>query len=125
MEYLIKIIDQAAEKIGNQKELEAYLGLVKGNLSDVKAGRRGLPPMAQDKLEKLMNLEGGALRAPSEIITEKQPEKVAYWKKKLQELEAVAAVLILAIVTMVVTPTPSQAAKLSQVIDSTLYIMSN
>lgn len=125
MDYLKRIIEQAAEKMGSKAALAEHLELSRTNISDVLAGKRGLPPIAQDKLEKLMELEGGALRAPSEIITEKQPEKVAYWKKKLHELEAMAACLILATVTTLVTPSPAQAAQLSQVVDSTVYIMSN
>lgn len=125
MDYLKKIIEQAAEKMGSKAALAEHLELSRTNISDVLAGKRGLPPIAQDKLEKLMKLEGGALRAPSEIITEKAPEKVAYWKKKIVELEAMAVCLVLAIVTTLVTPNPVQAAPLSQVVDSTVYIMSN
>jgi len=118
MDYLKKIIEQAAEKMGSKAALAEHLELSRTNISDVLAGKRGLPPIAQDKLEKLMKLEGGALRAPSEIITEKAPEKVAYWKKKIVELEAMAVCLVLAIVTTLVTPTPSQASQLLQVLDN-------
>lgn len=124
MEYLSKIIEQAAEKIGNQRDLEIYLDLARGYLTEVKAGRRGLPDIAQDKLEKLMNLEGGALRAASAIITEKKPEKVEYWKKKLIEFEKLAACILVGVI-LNMTPTPSQAAPMLQVSDLTLYIMSN
>jgi len=113
MNHLNRIIEKAAEKIGNQKELEAYLGLVKGNLSDVKAGKRGLPDIAQAKLEELMELPIGSLRAPSAIITEKKPERVAYWKKKLMEFEKLAA-CILAGVILNMTPTPSEAAPVAK-----------
>lgn len=128
MKYLSEIIENAAKKAGNQRELENDLGLARGYLTDVKAGRRGLPAIAQDKLEVLMNLPQGSLRPASEIITEKQPEKVAYWKKKLVEFERMAAVFLMAIfvlVTTVVTPSPAKAAPLLQVVGSTVYIMLN
>lgn len=122
MEYLSKIIERAAEKLGNQRDLEIYLDLARGYLTEVKAGRRGLPDIAQDKLEKLMNLEGGTLRAASAIITEKKPEKVEYWKKKLVEFEKLAACVLVGVI-LNMTPTPSQAAPMLQVTDLTLYIM--
>jgi hypothetical protein len=121
MDYLTKIIDEAAKKLGSQRDLENYLDLAPRHLTEVKGGRRGLPDIAQAKLEELMGLQTGALRAPSAIITEKKPERRAYWEKKLERL---AAMVLLGVIS-VVTPTPSEAAPLLQVPDSTLYIMSN
>ncbi|MDD5385511.1 MAG: hypothetical protein PHG89_11635 [Gallionella sp.] len=66
MDYLTKIIEQAAEKLGSKAALAEHLDLSRTVISDVLAGKRGLPDIAQDKLEKLMNLEGGALRAASQ-----------------------------------------------------------
>ena len=113
MNYLTKIIEQAAEKLGSKAALAEHLDLSRTVISDVLAEKRGLPDIAQDKLEKLMNLEGGALRAASAIITETKPEKVAYWKKKLIEFEKLAA-CILAGVILNMTPTPSEAAPVAK-----------
>lgn len=122
MEYLSKIIEEAAKKVGTKKELALVLGMSATSLSDVLKGTRGLTPYAQDQLEKLMNLEGGALRAASELITEKDQEKKEHWKKKL---EALAACLVLGVVTNFVTPAPCEAAPVLSKISGTLYIMSN
>ncbi|MDP2761685.1 MAG: hypothetical protein Q8O64_15080 [Sideroxyarcus sp.] len=112
MDYLTKIIEQAAEKLGSKAALAEHLDLSRTVISDVLAGKRGLPDIAQDKLEKLMNLEGGALRAASAIITETKPEKVAYWKKKLMEFEKLAACVLVGVI-FVVTPTPSEATTMA------------
>jgi len=87
MDYMKKIIEQAAEKKGGKAALAEYLGISRTSIADVIAGKRGLPPIAQDKLEILMNLDGGSLRALSEIITETKPLSRAHWISKLKELD--------------------------------------
>lgn len=124
MEYLIKTIENGAKECGSIAALEIQLELPKKTLYEVKAGRRGLSTEACFKLADLTGESVVRLIAESEAITAKA-EKADFWKKKLHELEAMAACLILATVTTLVTPTPSQAAPLSQVLDSTVYIMSN
>lgn len=123
MDYLNRTIEEGAKIAGDQKQLEATLGLARGYITEVKAGRRGLPTEACFKLAEMTGADLARMIASSEAITAKKPEKVAYWKKKLVELESLAACLIVACVISVVTPTPSQAVQLSQVPDSTLYIM--
>jgi hypothetical protein len=124
MEYLNEIIKLASVKVGGIQALEEQLGLPKKTLSMV-GKTRGLPDIAQAKLEDLMELPQGSLRNASAIITEKKPENVEYLKKKLHDLQRIAAMIILGSVISFVTPTPSEAAPLTQITDSTLYIMSN
>lgn len=81
MEFLIQIIEAAAKKIGSKKALADHLEMTAPDLSQVLRGKRGLPDIAQAKLEELMGLPIGTLRAPSAIITEKKPERVEYWKR--------------------------------------------
>ncbi len=123
MNFLTQTIEKAAEKLGSKKALADYLEMTAPNLSDVIAGGRGLPDFAQAKLEELMELPSGSLRAPSAIITEKKPERVAYWKKKLHDLEKLAACVLLASVTNFVTPSPAEAAPILANPLNTLYIM--
>ena len=128
MEYLIKIIEQGSTIAGDQKQLEAKLGLARGNISDVKAGRRGLPTDACFKLADMTGADLARVIASSEAITAKKPEEVKYWKKKLNEFERLAAVYLLALTVGVisfVTPSPAKAAPILQMTDFTVYIMSN
>lgn len=108
MNYLNKVITEAAIKIGGIQALEDYLGLPRKTLSMV-GKTRGLPTIAQDKLEKLMELPGGILRGPSEIITEKKPENIDYWKKNIEKIAA----SVLAVVILNMSPTPAEAAPLA------------
>ena len=89
MRYLNEIIETAAKKAGSQKELEELLGLGRGYLTLVKAEERGLPEIAQAKLETFMGLDKGSLRAASAIITERDPERKSFWAK-LVKIEAAA-----------------------------------
>ena len=65
MESLKIIIDQASVKLRGEKALAEYLGLTRANLAGVIAGERDLSPYAQEKLEKLMNLDAGSLCNPA------------------------------------------------------------
>lgn len=114
MNFLIQTIEKAAVKLGSKKALADYLEMTAPNLSDVIAGGRGLPDFAQAKLEELMELPSGTLRAPSAIITEKKPERVAYWKKKLVEIERLAAGILVGVI-LNMSPTPSEAAPMLKV----------
>lgn len=115
-------IERAEIAAGSQKALAEMLGQHAGNLRGAKAGVKGLPTYACVLIADLIGEDEIVVIAASELATEKHESRRAIWEKKL---EAVAASLVLAIVTTVVTPTPSQAAPLSQVTDSTVYIMSN
>ena len=122
MDYLIKIIEQGAQIKGDQKQLESALDLARGTITEVKAGRRSLPVEACVKLKDLTGADLERLIAESEAITAKA-EKANFWKKKLHDLERIAAMVIVGSVISVVTPSPAQAAPTLQVIDLTLYIM--
>ncbi len=89
MNFLNEVINQASKKIGSQKELDKYLGLAEGHLTETKAGRRGLPDFAQMRLEEYMGLDNGSLRAASAIITEKDTKIKKIWEK-LVKAEAAA-----------------------------------
>lgn len=89
MDNLKRVIEQAAVKQGGKTALAKYLGIARTSIPDVLAGKRGLPPFAQAKLEELMGLKSGILRAPSELVIEKDPQRKSFWEK-LVALEAAA-----------------------------------
>jgi hypothetical protein len=78
---IVEIIETASQKAGSQRKLEKELGLGRGFLTLVKTGERGLPEIAQMKLEDYLNLKRGAFRATSLIITEKDPKKISFLAK--------------------------------------------
>lgn len=65
------IIDQASIKLRGEKALAEYLGVTQKILTGVIAGERELPPAAQEKLEKMMNLDHGSLSTTSALSQEK------------------------------------------------------
>ena len=124
MKKLTEVIKQAAERMGSMQELEDYLGLPRKTLSMV-GKTRGLPDYAQDKLEALMKLPGGSLRAASAIITETKPERRNYWEKKLEHGIAASMATIFVAVIFFMTPTPAQASTGAAKSFITMYIMLN
>lgn len=119
----LKTLIERAEKIaGSQKELGLQIGQSPSKIRQAKAGVCGLPVYACVLIADLIGEDDIVVIAASELATEKHANRRAIWEKKL---EAVTAGIIFAFVTTLVTPTPSQAAPLSQVIDSKVYIMSN
>jgi len=122
MEYLTKIIENEAKNEGSQRALEDRLGLAHRYLTEVKAGRRGLPIEACFKLAEITGANLVRLIAESEAITAKKPEKVEFWKKKLESL---TASIFFGLVILNMTITPAEAAPMFKSDCKTLYIMSN
>jgi len=106
MKYLSETLNNGKTKIGSDTELALYLGITKSNLSDIKAGRRGLPVEACYKLVDLTDADLARVIAESESITAKKPEEVEFWKKKLEALAA--SIFLFVILNM--SPTPAEAA---------------
>lgn len=119
MEYLTSVIEKAAQQAGDQKRLETALGLAKGYLTEVKAGRRGLPVAVCYALAEMIGEDERRVVAASELITEKKAERRAV----LLPFVAHALTVIFATVILFVTPSPVKAAPVLQVPDLTVYIM--
>ncbi len=113
MDYLTKILGTGTSKAGGVALLEDAIGVPRKTVSMVKSGSRGLPLEACYKLADLTGADLVRLIAENEAITAKA-EKAEFWRKKLKELEAVAAVWIFALVTTVVTPSPAEATEYSK-----------
>lgn len=115
------IIERAEKTAGSQKALAEIIGQSEGNLRAAKSGKRGLPIAVCYQLAELIGVDERMVVAASELVTEKKPERRAV----LLPFVAHALSVIATSVILVVTPTPSQAAQMLQVTDSTVYIMSN
>jgi len=89
MDNLKKVMEKAISKFETKKELADYLNITNTNLSSILAGKRGLSDFAQIKLELLLNLKTGSLRAISAAVTEVDPDKKTFWSK-VAKIEAAA-----------------------------------
>jgi len=118
---LKELIEKAEKTAGSQKALGLMIGINPSNLRNAKAGQQGLPNYACVMIADLIGEERITVIAASELVTEKKEERRKVW----HPFVARAASVILGSVILNMTPAPSQAAPILQVIDSTVYIMSN
>lgn len=103
------MIDAAGKKIGNQTDLAKVLGVPRNNLYDAKAGRRGLPAMACGKLAEILGIDRWTVIAASELVTEKNEEKRAYFSPfVLNSLASLATAVGAA--SLALSPNDSHAA---------------
>jgi hypothetical protein len=81
-------ITKGAEIAGTIKALADRLGVGATDVSNVKAGRRGLPLFACVRLAQLIGEDERRVIAASELVTEKNPERRAVWLPFVQEFAA-------------------------------------
>ena len=117
---LKNLIEKAEKTAGSQKALGLMIGQSPSALRSAKAGLIGMPIYACVMIAELIGEEDTVVIAASELVTEKKTERREFWEKKLETLAAGVAAFFVSII-FVVTPTPSQAVQLSQVIDYTVY----
>lgn len=106
-------IEQGIRTKGGVQQLADYLGLARPHVSNAKSHQRGLPNVAAVKLARLIGADPLAVIAASELATERQEEKRAFWfpfanHSNLAKTAGIA--LFLAFVTNFVTPTSAEAS---------------
>jgi plasmid maintenance system antidote protein VapI len=72
-------IDEGTNIIGSQKGLAEAIGQYPSTLRRVRVNRKGLPIDACIKLAKIIDADPLEVIAASELVTEKKPEKRAFW----------------------------------------------
>jgi len=122
---LKKFIEAAEVEAGSQKALGVMIGQAPSTLRSAKAGLIGLPTYACVMIADLIGEDHTTVIAASELVTEKKSERRAFWEKKLEALAAGVAVVSVATVTLIVTPSPAKASSLQEVDAYSMYIMSN
>ena len=105
---LKSLIERAEKAAGSQKALALKIGLSESNIRASKAGVRGISNYACVRIAELIGEDEAAVIAASELVTEKKAERRAFWEKKLEVLAAGCAAFFVG-VTLILTPTPSQA----------------
>jgi hypothetical protein len=76
---LREMIENASKKAGEQKTLAGLLGVTPTNLSDCKAGKRGIPDEACAKLAALLNMPYGQVQAARNEWLAKTDEEKRFW----------------------------------------------
>ena len=102
---LREMIETATKVTGDQTALAKMLGMPRNNLTDAKAGRRGLPEVACGKLAEILGIDRWTVIAASALVTERNPEKRAYLAPFVLELPRKAAAWVIAIATSAIIGT--------------------
>lgn len=104
------LIEAASLKIGSQKRLAEQLGVLPTVLTNAKAGQRGLSPYACLKLAEILDIDSRGVIAASELVTERNESKRAYYAPFAKRAAAQLAVA-LGIFTLFVNVPPEAQAK--------------
>ena len=107
-----KLLDECKAKLHVETDyaLAKKFDLHNGLISDYRSGKRIPDALACFKIAEVLGLDEKKLIAQFEAMSAKNEKVREYWEKKLAELGGIAASIIFAVVTLIVTPTPSQAA---------------
>lgn len=84
---LRQMIEIGNKKVGSQADLAKVIGVAANTLTDAKAGRRGLPAEACGRLADIIEADRWAVLAASNLVTERNEEKRAYWRSFVEIAE--------------------------------------
>jgi plasmid maintenance system antidote protein VapI len=105
---LREMIESGAIKAGNQTNLAKVIGVHAEVIYAAKAGRRGLPASACFKLAAILGIEEKKVIAASELATEKDEEKRAFFAPfVLNGIAPLASAL--AVLSLLIAPNESYA----------------
>lgn len=104
-------LEIGAKKAGSLTNLGKLLDLSQPFMSRVKSGEKGLPIDAAVKLADYIGADLRSVVAENELITEKKPEKRAFWSPFVEHAKAavLAVCALFFVVTSFLTPSPAQA----------------
>jgi len=105
-----ELIDAGAKKAGEQKTLAGLVGLDNRRLSDIKAGRCGMPDYACFRLASYLGIDPAQVIAASALVTEKNEERRKVFYPFVMGRAATIAATIAAIGSTAL-PTETQAAQ--------------
>lgn len=115
-------IKSGSEKAGSLTALGKKLDLSQSYMSQVKAQTKPLPIDAAMKLADYIGADLRSVIAANELVTEKKEEKKNYWMQFVKGANAAIMIVVLG-VTNFVTPSPAEAAPLTQTMRQIICIM--
>lgn len=120
-------IEIGIKKFGSVQALADAIGLDRSSLSLAKSHKRGIPAYGIAKLSEVLAIDPKIITAASELVTERNEAKRAYWlpfvtnAPNMTQLAKFA--LILTVVGSIASPTPSEAAQNKEVTQEAFCIM--
>ena len=115
-------IEIGSEKAGSLTALGIYLGHGQGNMSHFKSGRTPLPIEDCVKLADYIDADRFDVIAAAKFASAKNEEKKNYWMQFVKAANAAIMIVVLG-VTNFVTPSPAEAAPLTQTMRQIICIM--
>ena len=112
------LIERAEKAAGSQKALGLIIGQAPSHIRNAKAGMQGLPTYACVQIAELIEVPAMTVIAASELITEKKTERRAIF---LPFVGRAASVLIGALVIFNMSPTPANAAPVTNSFTKNVY----
>ena len=117
-----KYIEEGAKKAGNNKALSRILNQSESILSDVKAGKKGLNDAACIRLADLIGVNPLYVIAASNLVTEKDEEKIKIFKSCFNRAASIAAAALIFTFSSM-TSSPSHAGQLfSENVNNLYYV---
>lgn len=107
---LRNLIEAGSKKAGEQKALASFIDIPEKNLSDAKAGRRGLPDYACIRLANYLGIDPIKVIAASALVTEKNEERRKVFYPFVMGRAAMIAAMT-ALLGTTALPPESQAAQ--------------
>lgn len=104
-------VEIGAKKAGSLTALGKLLDISQPTISGVKAHKRGLPIDLCLKLADYIGADRIEVISASELVTEKKPEKRAFW---MQHAKAASIALAFGIAINFVAPSPAEAAQVKE-----------
>jgi transcriptional regulator with XRE-family HTH domain len=112
-----KLLDDCMAKVGAKTDYQLWqkTGIPRARISNYRSGERMPDAYACSKIAEILGMDEMMLIAHFEGMSAKNPQVKEYWQKKLERLGGMAAAILIAFVTLIVTlgtPAPAQAAPL-------------
>ena len=114
-------IEEGAKKAGSNKELAKFLGQSQSILSDVKAGKRGLPVVACTQLAEFIGIDPIKVIMASELTTEKDEKKRKILESCFQKVASFAAIAVVTSIVTLSMASPVHAGLSDSTINNTNY----
>lgn len=131
MSAITELLEEAKEKAGLKTDnaLAVEIGITRQTLSMARHGKTTFGAYSRRRLADLTGRKTDEINALIEIETETDETKKEYWKSFYKRLGGVAASIYLCVtlgfVTLIVSPTPANAAETLKTDNTTMYIMLN
>lgn len=120
-------LDEAKQALGidSDNAMANYLGVTRSSISNYRHGPNVMDDFVAAKIAGVLNIDAMIVIAAANAEREKTEDRKEFWRNFYERLGGVAASIYLCVtlgfVTLIVTPSPAEAATTRQGVDFTVY----